>query len=422
MGLFQRIEPTFIKESSNLEDQIEKLREILPKASPSVQKAIEKDLKILEAGLAGEKKIIFELKNSHLPIYVLHDIYLKYGELSAQIDFMVIAPKHIYILECKNLIGNIEINSKGEFTRTVSYGTHKVKEGIYSPITQNARHLELIKAMKTDSRKRRFLNSVMGDVVSSIYKAIVVIANDKAVVYDRYAPQDIKKRIIKADGLIEYIKNSENNSTLVPGSDKEMREIAESWLSSSSENNVDYLEKYRDMERELRGRKPVAQPEKNDEPATVLCPVCGAPMILRTAGKGDNVGHQFWGCSNYPNCKGTRKASNSDIEAAKNALPKERLNNRVEVGTTVTLYDSETGDKVTYKIVPVRTAVKYKNMGYKTKKYVEVTTVSVADGINSISEESPIGKKLIGKKQGDKISYEVNNQKYSYIVLEVSDQ
>lgn len=37
------------------------------------------------------------------------------------------------------------------------------------------------------------------------------------------------------------------------------------------------------------------------------CPVCGKPMIKRTAKKGANAGNQFWSCSDYPNCTGTRK-------------------------------------------------------------------------------------------------------------------
>ena len=38
------------------------------------------------------------------------------------------------------------------------------------------------------------------------------------------------------------------------------------------------------------------------------CPSCGQPMILRTSKRGANAGTQFWGCSTYPACKGTRKA------------------------------------------------------------------------------------------------------------------
>jgi restriction system protein len=35
-------------------------------------------------------------------------------------------------------------------------------------------------------------------------------------------------------------------------------------------------------------------------------PRCGKPMALRTARKGAQPGSQFWGCSAYPNCNGTR--------------------------------------------------------------------------------------------------------------------
>jgi four helix bundle suffix protein len=36
------------------------------------------------------------------------------------------------------------------------------------------------------------------------------------------------------------------------------------------------------------------------------CPNCGKPMALRTARKGQNAGAQFWGCSAYPGCRGSR--------------------------------------------------------------------------------------------------------------------
>jgi DNA-binding helix-hairpin-helix protein with protein kinase domain len=41
-------------------------------------------------------------------------------------------------------------------------------------------------------------------------------------------------------------------------------------------------------------------------PATNSCPSCGASMVRRTARKGKHAGRQFWGCSKFPVCKGTR--------------------------------------------------------------------------------------------------------------------
>lgn len=43
------------------------------------------------------------------------------------------------------------------------------------------------------------------------------------------------------------------------------------------------------------------------EPA-VECPSCGSEMQLRTARRGRNPGSQFWGCSRFPTCRGTRQA------------------------------------------------------------------------------------------------------------------
>jgi len=37
-----------------------------------------------------------------------------------------------------------------------------------------------------------------------------------------------------------------------------------------------------------------------------LCPSCNALMIKRDGPRGANAGSGFWGCSNYPECRGTR--------------------------------------------------------------------------------------------------------------------
>lgn len=50
--------------------------------------------------------------------------------------------------------------------------------------------------------------------------------------------------------------------------------------------------------------------ESNDSPAEEmpelepLCPICSREMIKRTARKGKNAGNTFWGCSQFPNCRG----------------------------------------------------------------------------------------------------------------------
>ena len=46
--------------------------------------------------------------------------------------------------------------------------------------------------------------------------------------------------------------------------------------------------------------------EKSREADAPTCPVCGKPMIRRVAKKGINSGREFWSCSAYPQCNGTR--------------------------------------------------------------------------------------------------------------------
>ena len=47
--------------------------------------------------------------------------------------------------------------------------------------------------------------------------------------------------------------------------------------------------------------------QESIEQEAPVCPVCGKPMIRRMAKKGINSGKQFWSCSSYPECRGTRK-------------------------------------------------------------------------------------------------------------------
>ena len=37
-----------------------------------------------------------------------------------------------------------------------------------------------------------------------------------------------------------------------------------------------------------------------------LCPLCGKPMLRRMQKRGQMQGQEFWGCSDYPNCRGIR--------------------------------------------------------------------------------------------------------------------
>ncbi|RZE22532.1 hypothetical protein C0Q93_11625 [Streptomyces albidoflavus] len=48
----------------------------------------------------------------------------------------------------------------------------------------------------------------------------------------------------------------------------------------------------------------------------VLCPRCGAKMVMQFASRGSNAGNCFWGCSRFPQCRGSRTIDGGAGKAA----------------------------------------------------------------------------------------------------------
>ncbi|WP_368645706.1 HRDC domain-containing protein [Alkalibacterium putridalgicola] len=245
MKLFNKMkEPVFFKESNNAEEQLEKLKDLKPTLNAEGIKMLKRDIKFLEYGIAGEKNIRFELENSHIPMYILHDLYLEEDDLSAQIDYLVVTKKLTFIIECKNLYGNIDINNAGDFVRTTEYKGVKKKEGIYSPITQNQRHMDLLKKIRVESK-----NNVLTKFISERYFdefniPVVVLANPKTVLNAKYAKKEVKDKVIRADQLVRYIKEAYKRSDSAVLSDKELLDRAQSYLDLHKERIKDYTKKY----------------------------------------------------------------------------------------------------------------------------------------------------------------------------------
>lgn len=308
MGLFDRLkEPIFLKESSNAEKELLQLRELRIEATGDIVEDIEMRIRLVEAGINGEKTIRFELANSHIPMYVLHDLYLEHGGLAAQIDYLLVTRKAIFVLECKNLQGNIEINSSGDFIRTFSCGMRSKREGIYSPITQNRRHLELIKQIRAAEKANPLSKMMFERGFYQNYQSVVVLSNPKTILNDRYAKKEIRQQVIRADQLVEHLRAVCDTISTLSYTDKEMEDIANFFLKCHKEQTVDYTATFREAilaTREENIKRPNANNQLDIDRKQVLCPKCGAPMVRRTATKGSNAGKDFYGCSKFPNCRG----------------------------------------------------------------------------------------------------------------------
>ena len=245
MELFKKkIGPVFLKDTSDATQTIAQLETLLPQVTNDMREELEKQIKVTTYGEMGENNVAFELKNSGMDMYILRDIYLEHGELSAQIDYLVITRKHVYIIECKNLIGNIEIDSMGNFIRSYEYGNRKVKEGFYSPITQNERHLLVIKNLCNERYTNFFARKRFENTFKNIYKSIVVLANPKTLLNAKYAKREVKQKVIRLDQLIAHIKAIDAVEEHSFKTD-DILLLGQFFLASNKEKMIDYVQKYK---------------------------------------------------------------------------------------------------------------------------------------------------------------------------------
>ena len=265
-------EPVIYKGSNKAVEELNQIQEYLKEHN---DKELEKKARLIQYGIDGEKNILFELKNSHFPMYVLHDVYMVNHDLSAQIDYIIITPSMVYFIECKNLIGTIMIDAMGNFTREYTYNGKRIKEGIYSPITQSQRHLDLYKSLRA-KRQGTVMKFIYDKTFSNNFKSLVVLANPKSILKSRYAPKEIKDKVIKADQLIDYIKRHEQSAFR---NQKDMIELADIFLSYhqdkeiqsiQKENNSVIEEKNDSLIEQLKNYRLTKAKEKNLPPYYVL--------------------------------------------------------------------------------------------------------------------------------------------------------
>ena len=167
----------------------------------------------------------------------LHDIRIEYKDYVAQLDFIIITNKFIYVLETKKLNGDIEITKDGDFIRTIkSYSGKTIKkEGMYSPISQNERHVNILKELLLKEKIIKYLP----------VKSAVVIANPKTILNKRFCPKAISNNIIKYDQISNLLKkdlaDTKNDMNLL---EKSQYKIAEFLIENNKPITFNYEGKY----------------------------------------------------------------------------------------------------------------------------------------------------------------------------------
>lgn len=234
----------FYKEDSDLQDRYDALLK-LNKEFPNNDNLLF-ELFIAKKGLEGENEIAYQLKKSNIGMYVLRDVKVKYQDLSAQIDYVVLTPLYTYYIECKNLIGNITVNEKGDFIRELYINGKTIKKGMYSPLRQVEAQREVIR--KIWESHASTITKLFNSRSFNKYRKVLVVASNKETILDtKKAPSDIKYKVLRADSLVRQIEYDfdHRDSDEVLTTKKVLEEAAESYIEISYKEKIDYYEFYK---------------------------------------------------------------------------------------------------------------------------------------------------------------------------------
>ena len=230
-----------------------------------IVKAATKPLRAKVHGAIGERKVDSKLnplifgKVEHRQINNL--VLVDDNNKSHQIDHIEIRENGIFCIETKNYIGWIFGNENSEkWTQTLYTGE---KHQFFNPLKQNKSHCYHI-----------------SKVIGSKYRvnSLVVMANDNADKIDC-------DNVINLKDLKSYLKHFDNGVSLTI---EQMDDVYHKLLDAASDmTNREHVKNIKQTQKELNNN---------------ICPRCGGELVLRKGANGN-----FYGCSNYPKCKFTKK-------------------------------------------------------------------------------------------------------------------
>lgn len=223
-------------------------------------------------GKAGEKVVSRDLDKLPKDQYrVLNNITIPTPKGSSQIDHLVISIYGIFVIETKNYNGWIYGGEYAEYWTQNIYGN---KYQFYNPILQNAGHVRALRRILKDYEPLPILPIVAfsgkTDIKVKVEEACVIYWSQIRKVINQFDEKRLTWSQVNA--ICDAIQAAQ--------------------IEPSRETDKQHLNDIRN-----------AREQKYDSIASGRCPRCGGSLVLRSGKFG-----QFYGCSNYPQCKYTHPA------------------------------------------------------------------------------------------------------------------
>ena len=231
-------------------------------------------------GNIGENKVHEILKQLPKEYFVLNDLIIETGKgYSTQIDHIVISKYGIFIIETKNYRGVIYgSDEKDQWKQVITYKTfyrrRKYRKEthvyhFYNPVKQNMSHVHTIQYMLNKYWRHFEIFPIVvfvGDADISKVNSTHCVIESKKLLSVIQQHKDILLNDTEIISIYYYLRKFTNYS---------------SDIKTNHVNNVKNIIK-----------------ETDNKISSGVCPRCGGRLVLRK-----NKFGEFYGCSNYPNCK-----------------------------------------------------------------------------------------------------------------------
>jgi len=222
-------------------------------------------------GVIGELVVNLSAKlmlNKHT-YHLIKNVTLPTKDGSTQIDHIIVSIYGVFVVETKNMKGWIFGNPiQPMWTQKI----YKHSNRFQNPLHQNYKHVKT-------------LESLLGINEQQIHSVVVFVG-------DSTFKTKMPENVTYGGGYIKFIKSKKEPVI----SESEVNEITSKIetgrLAPSYKTNCAHVKHVKNIITEKENIKNQA------------CPKCGSSMVLREARKGQNIGKKFWGCSNFPKCRG----------------------------------------------------------------------------------------------------------------------
>lgn len=226
----------------------------------------------------GLVNLAAKLRLDPMVYHLLKDVTIPAQTGTTQIDHVVVSIYGIFVIETKNYKGWIYASARdSQWTQVIYRHKHRFQ----NPLRQNYAHIcALSDFLCIPNNAFHSVVCFMGDAQFKTPVPEGVFLEGRYVNYI----QSFQKELFSKDEVASLVQRLESGR-----------------LERGFHTNRRHVQQ---LNARFSGDIP-----RTTERDSLVCPDCGAALVLRTARKGANAGNQFWGCSRYPACKHTLKES-----------------------------------------------------------------------------------------------------------------